>query len=308
MPAFFDAEVYRSLLESLPTGLCVVDLQKKIVLWSDGAERITGHLRHEVIGQSCVGEPLLHCDQQDCEWCHDDCPMARAIKTSQPADAMGFLHHKEGHEIPIRARAVPVRNAHGSIIGGMEIFDQEPAAEFDRREQDPPGCMDEVTGVASEFMMRTRLRQILGILAEVQIPFGVLLVRLEGLEHFRASFGPDAAASLLRVVARTLAGALWRTDFVSRWSDDQFLVILNGCREVELHSVRERVHRMLATDGIEWWGERRSLPVSIGQAPALPGDSIESLLERAQKSVFTTSTAPGRPAATCDGIQSSGSE
>jgi len=151
MTAFFDAEIYRNLLESLPTGLCVVNLEKKIVLWSDGAERITGHLRHEVIGQSCVGEPLLHCDQQDCEWCHDDCPMARAIKTSQPADAMGFLHHKEGHEIPIRARAVPVRNAHGSITGGMEIFDQEPAAEFDQREQDLPGCMDEVTGLASEF-------------------------------------------------------------------------------------------------------------------------------------------------------------
>ncbi len=35
--------------------------------------------------------------------------------------------------------------------------------------------------------------------------------------------------------------------------------------------MRERVQRMLATDGIEWWGERRWLPVSIGEAPAQLG-------------------------------------
>ena len=79
MPAFFDSEIYRSVLESLPAGLCIVDMQKRIVMWSNGAERITGYLRHEVIGQSCVGEPLLHCDQQDCEWCKDDCPMALSL-------------------------------------------------------------------------------------------------------------------------------------------------------------------------------------------------------------------------------------
>jgi len=30
-------------------------MQKRILLWSDGAERITGHLRHEVIGQLYPG-------------------------------------------------------------------------------------------------------------------------------------------------------------------------------------------------------------------------------------------------------------
>jgi len=99
-------------------------------MWSDGAERITGDLRHDVIGQSCVGQPLLHCDQRDCERCYDDCPMARAIKTSQPGEAIGFLHHKAGHEIPVRARGVPVRNTHGSIIGGWRFLrsSNEPPA------------------------------------------------------------------------------------------------------------------------------------------------------------------------------------
>jgi len=304
MSAFHDAEIYRSILETLPTGLCIVDMQKKIVLWSDGAERITGHLRYDVIGHSCVGEALLHCDQQDCEWCNEDCPLARAIRTSQPAEAQGFLHHKAGHEIPVRARAVPVRNPHGSIIGAVETFeDQLQAALVDH----PPdslrlgGFVDDVTGVPSHVMMRSHLRETLATFAEVQVPFGVLSIRLEDLGDFRVRYGQEATSSLLRVIGRTLEGALWKTDVVGRWNDDQFLVIVNGCSEEPLRSVGERVRRMLAGHGIEWWGERRSLPVSIGWALAQPGDTIESLTERAQKSL----AASARGARAASGGQTS---
>jgi len=299
MSAFQDPEICRSILESVPTGLCVVDLQKRIVLWSDGAERITGHLRHDVIGHCCIGEPVLHCDQQDCEFCHEDCPLARAMKTSQPAEAMGFLHHKAGHEIPVRARAVPVRNGRGSIIGAVQIFDEQLATALPNQRPDAlslPEFMDELTGLNNRVMMQAHLRETLGTFADVKVPFGILLVQLEGMEQVRARLGQDAAISLLRVAARVLEGTLWRTDFVGRWSDDQFLVILNGCRDEALHAVRQRVQRMLASDGIEWWGERRTLHVSIGAATAQPGDSMELLLTRAQRSLDAVSQMKGRAA------------
>jgi diguanylate cyclase (GGDEF)-like protein/PAS domain S-box-containing protein len=300
MSPFFEPEIYRSILESLPTGVCVIDLEKKILLWSDGAERITGLLRHEVIGQNCTADTLLHYDQKACAWCNEESPLLRTIKTSQPAEAVGFIHHKAGHEIAVHTCAVPVRNARGSIIGAVEIFEaRQLAADLDHREDDsnPPGWVDALTGVASSTMMRSHLRESLGTFTEMHVPFAVLLLRLEGLEQFRVRYGPDATASLLRLVARTLEGTLWRSDFVGRWSDEQFLVILNGCRDDSLHSVRERVERMLGSDGIEWWGEKRSLPVSIGEAVGQAEDSIESLMERAQKSMSADPAEPGRAAA-----------
>lgn len=288
---FDESEICRGILESLPTGLCVVDLQKKIVFWSNGAERITGHLRHEVIGRSCVSEPLLHCDQPGCEFCNDECPLARAMKTSQLTDSTGLLHHKAGHELPVRIRAVPVHNEHGSIIGAVETFEELQASTAAERDgqQRLPLCVDGVTHVANHAMMQSHLRESFAAFTNLQQPFGVLIFRVEGIDAFRASLGTEAAASLLRVIARTLESALWKTDVVGRWSDDQFLVILNGLRNESLHAVRERVRRMLANDSIEWWGERRTLPVSIGQAVAEPGDTIESILERAQKSLADTS-------------------
>ncbi len=292
MSLFHDADVCRSILDSLPTGLCVVDMQKKIVFWSTGAERITGHLRHEVIGHSCIAEALLHCDQPGCEFCKEDCPVARAIKTSHSAESIGFLHHKAGYEIPVRLHAVPVHNQHGSIIGAVEMFEElQLASSHNHRDQNMtlPGCVDEVTDVASPVLMRSHLRRTLAMFVEVEVPFGVLCLRLEGFAHFRASLGSEAACSLLRVVARSLESTLWTTDLLGRWSDDQFLVILNGCRKDALTAVRERVRRTLSNDGIEWWGERRSLPICIGEASAQPDDSVDSLIDRAQESLEAAS-------------------
>jgi len=74
MSAFDEFDACRNILESLLTGVCFVDMQKKIVFWSDGSELITGHLPHEVIGRSCVDRALLHCQQPGCEFCNEECP------------------------------------------------------------------------------------------------------------------------------------------------------------------------------------------------------------------------------------------
>jgi len=308
MSCFDDSEIFRGILESLPTGLCVVDLEKKIVVWSDGAERISGRRRHEVIGRTCISETLLHCDQPGCEFCKEDCAVARAIKSLHPAEAVGFLHHKDGYEVPVRVRAVPVRSNHGSVIGAVEVFeDAQQAAIADPRQESRnlSGSMDAVTGVASHALMLSHLRHTLETFAGVQAPFGILFLRLEGLQHFRASLGSEAASSLLRVVARSLESSLWVSDFVGRWTDDQFLVILNGCREEALNAVRERIRRILANDGIEWWGERHSLPVSMGEATVQPGDTIEALVERAQQSLAAASAWRTRSAAAGNAVPGS---
>src|ERR1051326_3644580 len=293
MSAFDDSEICRTILENLPTGLCVVDIHKRILFWSSGAERLTGQLRHDVLGHCCTEEALLHCDQRRPETCRKDCPLARAIKTAQPADAVLFLQHKAGHEIPVRVRAVPLRNVHGSIIGAIETFEDQPAVNLDHRtaSAEAAGAIDQITGLSTRASMESHLRTALSSFTNLKAPFGVLCFRMDGLDHFRASFGSDAASSLLRVLAHTLKAALWQTDFVGRWSDDQFLVILNGCREDALRSVCERLRSMLSNDAVEWWGERRSLLVSVGQATPQPEDTSALLLQRLQDSLEAAGSA-----------------
>jgi PAS domain S-box-containing protein len=79
MPAFQDPETYRDILNGLQVGVGVLDLQRKIVFWSDGAERTTGYALIDVLGHSCTENILQHCNQTSCEMCNEKCPINTAL-------------------------------------------------------------------------------------------------------------------------------------------------------------------------------------------------------------------------------------
>ena len=53
-----DPSYYRAILESLPTGVYVVDPERRILFWNDGAEQITGYRRHEIIGHRAANAAI----------------------------------------------------------------------------------------------------------------------------------------------------------------------------------------------------------------------------------------------------------
>ncbi len=288
MPSFQDPEIYRDILDCLQIGVSVLDLQKKIVFWSDGAEKITGFARIDVLGHACAENILLHCNLNSCEMCAGSCPMAAALHGGKPAEAMSSIHHRSGYWTPVHIWAIPLRDKHGSIIGIIQTFQNEFAVQGpspNDRSMKKNGCLDYATELPNHAVMQSHLREMLGTFAELHIPFGVLCVEVTELSQFRARYGQEAAASILRVLARTLRNTIWPSDFVGRWSEDRFLVILAGCDHEALQAVCQRILKMTLRATIEWWGEELSVAVLIGSAEVLPGDDVESLLRRAQESL-----------------------
>jgi GGDEF domain-containing protein len=149
-------------------------------------------------------------------------------------------------------------------------------------------------------MMQARLQARLATLSQDNCSHWAFLVQVQGLAHFRASLGTEAASSLLRLIVRTVESCLWTSDLVGRWSDDQFLLLVDGNRDEGIEALRARIRRMLAAEGIEWWGERRSLPVLIVATAAELGDSVQSLVQRLQR-VLAGGSGCGPGNAACAG-------
>ena len=300
MPAIRDPEMYRTILESLPIGICVVDAEKRIIFWNDGAERITERSPMEVLGHSCLDSIVPQCSESGCSHCIEECPLTAVLREGRSVEAGFFIHHKAGHRVPVHARTVPLRDGNGMIIGAIQTL-EEPRSADDPDPNDESmkvgGFIDDATGLANRPMMHSHLRETLGTFAELHIPFGILCIEATEMARFRSRCGPDATTLMLRVLARTLRNAVWPSDFVGRWSGDQFLVIVNGCTETALKAVGARMHKMVASATIEWWGEKQSLGVSIGWAAAQSNDTIESLLERALQAVVADRPATRAQAA-----------
>jgi diguanylate cyclase (GGDEF)-like protein len=228
------------------------------------------------------------------------CPLTAVLHEGKTVEAGFFIQHKAGHRVPVHARTIPLRDGQGSIIGALQTLEEPPASDDpDPNEETMKvgGFLDDVTGLANRAMMHSHMREALGTFDELHIPFGVICIEATELSQFRTRYGPDATISMLRVLARTLRNTVWPSDFVGRWNEDQFLVILNGCSETALQAVSERMRKMAAGASIEWWGEEISIAVSICRASAQAGDTAEALLERALQAAAVNRPAPRSQAA-----------
>lgn len=286
MANFQDPDIYREILDHLQIGVGVLDLQKKIVFWSEGAEEITGYSRIDVVGHLCTDNILQHCNQNCCEMCAEKCPIATALHGGKPLETISFIHHKSGHRTPVHVWAIPLRDKHGSIIGVIQTFEGEVALNGphpnDQRMKER-GWLDLITELPNQTMMQSHLRETLGTFADLHIPFAVVCVEFHEFAQFRSRYGQEAAISMLKVLARTLRNTVWPTDFVGKWTESRFLVILCGCGEDALQAVVSRMHRMMSNASIVWWGAELALKVSIAYSHGIEGDSVESLMQRVQE-------------------------
>ena len=291
--ALVDGELHKRLLDQLDTGIYIVDRERRILYWNGGAERITGYLAHEVAGQFCHGDLLVHCDEQGNVLCGTHCPLKNVMQDGSPRECLVFLRHRYGHRIPVRVRSSPIRDSEGKIIGAVEVFDPAVApARYANWQLHHFGCLDELTGAASRRYGQMRVRQALEGLNEFGIPFGWLRIGLNEAERFEQRYGPGITEAALKTVAGTLDGNLGSLDVLTRWANTEFRVEVHYSSRLELADLAEKLVVLVRASALDWWGDRLRVCVSIAGAAAEHGDSLESLEARVAE-VFESCKAAG---------------
>lgn len=285
MSVFDDPEIFRAVMESLPVGIYLVDRERKIQFWNAGAERITGYLRQDVVGHLCRENILSYRSGTDLAQEGPDTPDAVVIREGKAVEVEAFLHHKEGHRIPVRLRAMPVRNSHGSVIGIAETFEESfSASALDRRHNKLAayGCLDAETGILNHGVIEGHLKEHLALYREHPVPFAMLLLQVDNLDVLRRTYGGQAIEEILRVAAHSLETGLRPTDFLGRWGENQFVALLNECTAAEAMQAGERLRKMIGYAEVRWWGDLVPITASIGGTAAQPGDTLETLIRRAE--------------------------
>ena len=115
-------ESFQRIVDNLHDGLYLVDRNRVITYWNKAAERISGFAAAEVIGKSCADNILSHVDGKGCALCTGVCPLAETMCDGRLRRADIYLHHKDGHRIPVAVRASPLTDEAGRVVGGIELF------------------------------------------------------------------------------------------------------------------------------------------------------------------------------------------
>jgi len=291
-------EILQTILESLHSGVYFVGRDQRILFWNEGAERITGYLRQEVVGRYCCD--LFPAPSDDKPGvCQIGGALAEVLRDGKPTYSDVAIRHRAGHQVFLRVWAAPIRGSDGLIVGASESFDEDRTSrDSDRRHRklDEHGCVDQTSGVLSFGYIRTVLKECLLTLAEHGLPFSIACARIDRLPELRAQYGPVALRGILHAVAETITNSLRPTDCVGRWNDDTFLVVLPECNAIDADHVSRRLQTVARHMTVKWWGDEFQVTAAIAASGAERADTMETLIARIESRVAQNAPAVSTPA------------
>ncbi|NOY12899.1 MAG: PAS domain-containing sensor histidine kinase [Deltaproteobacteria bacterium] len=103
-----------TLLQTIPTGLFLVDTDLRIAYWNAEAERITGYSAAEAVGR--------HCDFLEGIPCQEGCGLFNEQVQKPVTGISCSVQHKDGFRVELTKNIDLLRDEHGQVIGGIEAF------------------------------------------------------------------------------------------------------------------------------------------------------------------------------------------
>lgn len=292
-----DDNFYKEILNSLQDGIYYLDRNRIITYWNRGAEQITGYSADQVLGTSCRNNLLNHINETGLILCKDHCPMAATMQDGQPREAYVYLHHAEGHRVPVQIRATPIRDEHGNIIGAVETFSRGSSPEKTERrirKLQQTALLDPLTAIGNRRHLENRLKISLLDFHENKIPFGLLFCDLDHFKNLNDTFGHNLGDKVLRMVANTLRANIRNSDTMGRWGGEEFLVILKNVDTKSLLSIAEKLLNLVRQSHLTLPDKHTlSATISIGGTLIRESDTTDTMVDRADRLMYQ-SKANGR--------------
>ncbi|MHB1576932.1 MAG: GGDEF domain-containing protein [Candidatus Dormibacteria bacterium] len=283
-------DFYKDLVDNLHDGVYFVDRERVITYWNKGAERITGYAASQAVGHPCQANILNHVTANGKSLCGDHCPLARVMEDGKVREAEIFLHHADGHRVPVLVRGAPLRDEKGTIIGAVETFSNNTGMAMARRELGElrrSGREDPLTGIGNRSHLEAKLRAALAECGRGDDAAALLFMDLDRFKDCNDTFGHDLGDQVLRMVAGTLRNTLRATDTVGRWGGDEFMAIVYRVPDQRTAAkMAEHVRVMVECSHLEVGSDRVATTISIGATLLSPDDTPQSCVRRADQLMF----------------------
>lgn len=280
---------YKNLIDNLYDGIYFVDRERVITYWNKGAERITGYDIERVLGRSCYDNLLNHVSASGVQLCLNGCPLAACMEDGVVREVEVYLHHADGHRLPVLVRASPIRDAQGAIIGAVETFSDNSGMMSVRKQIRAlvrSAHQDALTEVSSRQYLENRLRSAISGASRESLS-GLLFIDVDNFKSINDTHGHDVGDQVLRMVAATLRHNLRSTDAIGRWGGDEFLAILEevGSNDA-LKAIAEKLRSLVETSHLECDGNELAVTISVGGTLLQPGDALETIVRRADELMY----------------------
>lgn len=147
---------------------------------------------------------------------------------------------------------------------------------------------DHLTGLYSRRKIEDSVQRLIDKTARYQGVFSVLLFDIDRFKSINDTLGHSEGDSVLQQVSHRVRQGIRGSDLVSRWGGEEFLVVLPETDLVRAEVAGEQVRELVAGG---CYGSAGKVTVSIGVATYRKGDSLESLVKKADQAMYQAKSA-----------------
>jgi len=286
---------YKTLIDNLYDGVYYVDRERRITLWNKAAERITGFTQAEVLGKRCADNLLRHVDIRGKALCEGDCPLSYTLRDGQPRLASVFLHHKDGHRLPVAIGVAPITDNRQKIIGAVEIFRDNSAtvaALEHLKELEDLAYLDGLTKIANRTYLESFIVGKFNELRRMGWPFGVIFSDVDRFKQVNDTFGHQTGDMVLKMVAQTLVKNCRSFDLVGRWGGEEFVCVISKLKDPDqMVLIAERLRALVESAWVSLPVCSLHVTISLGVTLARLQDSPGILIHRADELMYRSKNA-----------------
>lgn len=283
-------ETLLQVMNYISDGVYFVDLERKITYWNEAASKMTGYSAAEVMNRPCFDDLLSHISADGTLLCGESCPLKWTMLSGDALSNQVYFLHKEGQRVPVWIKVVPLQDESGKIVGAFQVFNREVEKQVissELIELRQKVETDALTGVKSRGYLESRLETILLEKRLLNYSFALLFIDIDHFKTINDEYGHVEGDRVLKMVANTLVENTREEDIVGRWGGDEFLAILKspGSR-TEVQSIAEKLRILLENSILSSNLDRVKISVSIGGAFPTADDSVEAIIERADRLMY----------------------
>jgi diguanylate cyclase (GGDEF)-like protein len=211
------------------------------------------------------------------------------MQDGKPREAHVFMHHAQGHRVPVCVHSIAIYGQDNEILGSVEVFsdDTHRIQMLDRlREIEQAALIDELTGLANRRYFNRAIKASLAAYVRHQTTFGMLIIDVDHFKKFNDTYGHAVGDKVLQLISRTLAQNCRAYDTPVRWGGEEFAIISEKVTAEELYATAERTRKLIAHSLLHHDGQDLSITVSIGCSVVQPGDDVDAILRRADEKLY----------------------
>ena len=290
----YEIDSYERIVENLYDGLYFVDRDRIITYWNKAAEQISGFSANEVVGKSCSDNILTHVDIDGNTLCTGMCPLAATIADGKPREVEVYMHHKDGHRIPVSVRVSALTDRDGNIIGGIELFSDfsnQAANDLRVKELEKLALLDNLTQLANRNYIEREIQSRFEEKKCFNMPFGILFIDIDHFKKYNDIYGHPAGDEVLNFVANTFIANTRPFDLYGRWGGEEFIGIIRNINGKDLESLANRLRSLTENSYIIHENEKLYVTISIGATLAKENDTINTLIKRADTLMYKSKAA-----------------